>query len=379
MSSAPKLVEQDQSSDTWSIVRAQLRNFGAPRIIIIALFLFLLIVVHFADMNLPSFLGDILNRWGLFGILVLAMVPGIQSGITLNFGVSVGILGGMVGGVLAIEMNHRGFFDFITNETLFPIAIAVAAIVIGVVLATGMGILYGMLLNRVKGSEMAITVYVSWAVVSLFNILWARFPVTAGRMVLPATGVGLRQMINLQDDYGGAFSNLWRFDIQFASGRLTIRTGLLLVFFLFCLFVYLFQKSRTGMKMSAAGANPAYATASGINVNKMRILGTTISTVLGAVGIIVYSQGFGFLQMYSAPLMMGFTTVASVLIGGASIKRARVFDVLLGALLFNGILAVALPLTTRFIPDVPAIPEILRMIIMNGIILFALTRAKGAG
>jgi len=151
------------------------------------------------------------------------------------------------------------------------------------------------------------------------------------------------------------------------------------VFFLFCLFVYLFQKSRTGMKMSAAGANPAYATASGINVNKMRILGTTISTVLGAVGIIVYSQGFGFLQMYSAPLMMGFTTVASVLIGGASIKRARVFDVLLGALLFNGILAVALPLTTRFIPDVPAIPEILRMIIMNGIILFALTRAKGAG
>jgi len=374
MSSAPKVLEKEQN-ETLNSIRKHLSNFGTPRIIIIVFFLALLVVVHFAGMNLPSFLGDILTRWGLFGILVLAMVPGIQSGITLNFGVSIGIIGGMVGAVLAIEMNHRGVFNFVTNETLFPIAIAVAAILIGVVLATIMGILYGMLLNRVKGSEMAITVYVGWAVVSLFNVLWARFPVTAGRMVLPATGVGLRQMINLQDDYGGAFNNLFRFQI----GAMNVNTGLLLVFFLFCLFVYLFQRSRTGMRMSAAGANPAYATASGINVNRMRILGTTISTVLGAVGIIVYSQGFGFLQMYNAPLMMGFTAVASVLIGGASIRRARVFDVLLGALLFNGILTVALPLTTRFIPDVPGIPEMLRLIISNGIILFALTRAKGAG
>lgn len=375
LSSIPEVIEKEEN-ETWKSIKRQLNNFGAPRIIIIVTFLILLLLVHIFDMNLPSFFGDVLRRWGMFGIIVLAMVPGIQSGITLNFGVSIGILGGMVGGVLAIEMNHRGMFAaFEGNPTLLPIMIALAAILIGAVLATGMGILYGMLLNRVKGSEMAISAYVGFAVVNLFNILWARFPVTSGRMILPATGFGLRQMINLQDDYGDAFNSLFRFTI----GGMTVHTGLLLVFFLFCFFMYLFLRSRTGMRMSAAGANPAYARASGINVDKMRILGTTISTVLGAVGIVVYAQSFGFLQLYNAPMMMGFTAVASVLIGGASIRRARVFDVILGAFLFNGILVVALPLATRFIPDVPGIPEMLRLIVTNGIILFALTRAKGAG
>ena len=130
------------------------------------------------------------------------------------------------------------------------------------------------------------------------------------------------------------------------------------------------------MMMSAAGSNPSYARASGIDVEKMRIIGTTISTVLGAVGIIVYAQSFGFLQMYNAPLMMGFTAVASVLIGGASVRRARVFDVLLGAFLFNGILTIALPLANEMLPDVAGVPEMLRLIITNGIILYALTKAK---
>jgi simple sugar transport system permease protein len=133
------------------------------------------------------------------------------------------------------------------------------------------------------------------------------------------------------------------------------------------------------MMMSAAGANPNYARASGISVDKMRIIGTTISTCLGAVGIIVYAQSFNFLQLYNAPLMMGFTTVASVLIGGATVRRAKVFDVLLGAFLFNGILVIALPLAIQLLPEefAAGVPEMLRLIISNGIILYALTKVKG--
>jgi simple sugar transport system permease protein len=140
--------------------------------------------------------------------------------------------------------------------------------------------------------------------------------------------------------------------------------------------MYLFTKSRTGMRMAAAGSNPEYARASGINVDKMRILGTTISTALGAFGIVVYAQSFGFMQMYTAPLMMGFTAVASVLIGGASVKRAKVSDVLLGALLFNAILVIALPLANNLLPGYPGLPEILRITISYGIILYSLTTTK---
>lgn len=357
------------------LVKRILADFGLPRIIILSFFILLFVLAGIYSMDLPSFFGDVLRRWGMFGILVLAMVPSIQSGIGPNFGVTVGITGGLLGAVLSIEMNHAGVFDFIASPVLHSITLAIVAIAIGATIATGMGILYGMLLNRVKGSEMAVSVYVGFSAVALFNIVWALIPVRSSIMILPATGRGLRQMINLRDDFGGAFNDLFRFSI----GTFTMHTGLLLVFFLSCLLMWIFTRSRLGMMMSAAGSNPSYARASGINVEKMRILGTAISTALGAVGIIVYAQSFGFLQMYNAPLMMGFTAVASILIGGASVKRARVFDVLLGAFLFNGILTIALPLANVMLPEVAGVPEMLRLIITNGIILYALTKVKGGG
>ncbi|MDR0512905.1 MAG: ABC transporter permease [Treponema sp.] len=352
-----------------------LTDFGLPRLIILSMFVLLFVLAGIYRMDLPSFFGDVLRRWGMFGILVLAMVPGIQSGIGPNFGVTVGIVGGLLGAVLSIEMNHAGVFDFIANPAVHSVVLAMVAIIIGAAIGTGMGILYGMLLNRVKGSEMAVSVYVGFSAVAVFNILWALIPVRASIMILPATGRGLRQMINLRDDFGGAFNELFSFRI----GTFTMHTGLLLVFFIACFLMWIFTKSRLGMMMSAAGSNPQYARASGIKVEKMRILGTAISTALGAVGIIVYAQSFGFLQMYNAPLMMGFTAVASVLIGGATVRRARVFDVLLGALLFNGILTVALPLANVMLPNVAGVPEMLRLIITNGIILYALTKVKGDG
>ena len=39
--------------------------------------------------------------------------------------------------------------------------------------------------------------------------------------------------------------------------------------------------------MQAVGNNPRFAESVGINVDKMRIIGTVFSTVLGAVGILV--------------------------------------------------------------------------------------------
>ena len=354
-------------------IKKILLDFGLPRLIILALFALLFIMAGIYGMNIPSFLGDALRRWGMWGILVLAMVPGIQSGIGPNFGVTVGIVGGLLGAVLSIEMNNYGLFDFIASPAGRSVALATVAILISAALGVGLGILYGMLLNRVKGSEMAVSVYVGFSAVAAFNIVWALLPVRSSILILPATGSGLRQVINLRDDFGGAFNDILSFEI----GAFAVPTGLLLLFFICCLLMWLFTKTRLGMMMSAAGSNPGYARASGINVDRMRILGTAISTSLGAVGIVVYAQSFGFLQMYNAPLMMGFTAVASVLIGGATVKRARVFDVLLGAFLFNGILTIALPLANVMMPDIPGVPEMLRLIITYGIILYAMTKAKG--
>ncbi|HHV39602.1 MAG TPA: ABC transporter permease, partial [Tepidimicrobium sp.] len=122
-------------------------------------------------------------------------------------------------------------------------------------------------------------------------------------------------------------------------------------------------------------APAAFTEAAGINSDQTRTIGVILSTVLGAIGIVVYAQSYGFVQLYMAPLMMGFPAVAAILIGGASLQRATIGHVLLGAVLFQTLLTIALPVTSRVIQG--DISEVARLIISNGMILYALTRGDG--
>ena len=70
--------------------------------------------------------------------------------------------------------------------------------------------------------------------------------------------------------------------------------------------------------------------------------------MLGAVGILIYSQSYGFLQLYEGPMFMPFVAVAAVLIGGASVKKATISHVIIGTVLFLGIQVVAVPVANAF-------------------------------
>ena len=227
-------------------------------------------------------------------LLVLAMLPGIQCGISLNLGLPIGIIGGL----LCIEFGMSGF-----TGLFFAIAV-------GLVIAAATGWLYGLLLNRLKGSEMSVTTYVGFSVVSLMCIAWLVLPFKSPIMKWPL-GNGLRTTIGLQTSYRHVLNDFLSFEIF----GITIPTGLLLFFALCCLLVWLFMRSKTGIAMSAAGANPRFAAATGINVDRMRIIGTMLSTMLAAVGIIVYGQSYGFMQLYQAPRQMGFLAASAILIG----------------------------------------------------------------
>ena len=348
-------------------------KFGLPRVIIVSFFLFLIAAAGMFQMNLMQLLSDCLRRWGMYGILALAMVPAVQCGIGLNFGISMGIVGGLLGGLIVIQFRVAEMPSLVAVHPLFAMWVAVLlAIVIGVLLATGIGYLYGLLLNRVKGSEMTVTTYVGFSIIAFMNMMWMLLPFTDGELIWPNAGKGLRNTISL----AASFSNVMNNTLAFTIGGVTVPTGLLLFFFLMCFLVWLFMRSKTGMAMSAAGANPMFATAAGINVNKMRIIGTVLSTVLAAVGILVYAQGFGFIQLYNGPMMMGFTSVAAVLIGGASPRKARIAHVLIGTFLFQGIMALGLPVANQFIPE-SNLSEVARLIISNGIIIYALSQVKG--
>ena len=364
--------------------KGALRRAGLPRVIILGFFLLLLAAAGALGMDLGQLLGDMLRRWGMYGVLALAMVPAVQCGIGLNFGISLGIVGGLLGGLAVIELEVAKSPALLAagarllGEEKGPLlaqwAAVLAAILMGAALAAGIGWLYGLLLNRVKGSEMTVTTYVGFSIIAFMNIVWTVLPFRSGELIFPNAGQGMRNTISL----ASSFSQVMNRTLAFSVGPVAVPTGLLLFFFLCCLLVWLFLRSRTGAAMGAAGQNPAFARASGIRVGRMRLLGTTLSTVLAAVGILVYAQGYGFMQLYNGPMQMGFTSVAAVLIGGATPRRAGISHVLIGTFLFQGILTLGLPVANLFIPG-SNLSEVMRLIISNGIILYALTQTGGGG
>ncbi len=334
-------------------------KFGLPRLIITGFFILICIISVFVGLPFDSMLSDIIRRFGMYGILVLAMVPAIQSGIGPNFALPLGILCGLLGGMISMEL---GFVDAMGFWS---------AIIISLPFAVITGWLYGLMLNKIKGSEMLVATYMGFSAVAFMCIMWILLPFKHPEMVWPI-GRGLRVTVSLDSTYAQILNKFWAFKI----GGVNIPTGLLLFFLGSCLVVWLFTRSKIGIAMKAAGDNPKFAVASGINVDRCRIIGTTLSTILGALGIIVYAQSFGFFQLYMAPQFMAFGAVAAILIGGASAKRAKISHVILGVFLFQGMLTVALPVANELIKE-GNLSEVLRFIVQNGIILYALTQVGG--
>ena len=334
-------------------------KMGVPRLIIGGFYVLLCLLALILNLSLPTQLSNTLVRMGMNGILVLSMLPGIQCGISLNLGMPIGIIGGLIGGLLCIELGIPGFAGFVFS------------CVVGVAISAATGYAYGWLLNRLKGDEMSVTTYVGFSIVSLMCIGWLVLPFKSPIMKWPL-GDGLRTTIGLQSAYKHVLNNFLSFKVL----GITIPTGLLLFFALCCFLLWLFMRSKTGIAMSAAGANPRFAAATGINVDKMRILGTVISTMLAAVGIIVYGQSYGFMQLYQAPRQMGFLAASAILLGGATTSRAKISHVVVGTFLFQGVLTLSMPVANALIPG-STISETLRILISNGIILYALTKSGG--
>ena len=335
-------------------------KLGIPRVIIGVFFILLCFMTLWYDLSLSTLLSNTIVRMGMNAIMVLAMVPGIQCGISLNLGLPIGLVAGLIGGLLTIELGIPGWGGF-----LF-------AIVSGSALAAVCGYLYALMLNRLKGSEMSVTTYVGFSIVSLMCIAWLVLPFKSLKLRWPL-GTGLRNTIGLD---GTNFRHILNDFLAFQIGDFTIPTGLLLGMLFSCFGVWMFSRSRTGQAMQAVGNNPRFAESVGINVDKMRIIGTVFSTVLGAVGILVYSQSYGFMQLYTAPRQMGFIAASAILIGGASTSRCKISHVLIGTFLFQGVLTLGMPVANVLVPGY-TISETLRILISNGIILYALTKSGG--
>lgn len=334
-----------------------INKLGWPRLIIALFLIALFVAAPFFGVRLDTSINDVLVRFGMSAIMVLSMVPMIQSGCGLNFGIPVGLIAGMIGAVMSLELNLTGF-----------LGISVA-MVIGLAVAAVFGYLYGQLLNRVKGDEMIIATYVGFSFVFFMNMMWLILPFSNPASVQGFKGEGLRVTISVEQYWIHQLSDFLKIKI---NNYLTIPTGMFITFAVMAFLVWLFFKTKTGTAITAVGSNPDFARASGISIDKMRIISVILSTMIAAVGMIVYQQSFGFIQMYNSPLAFVFPSVAAILLGGASVNKASITNVIIGTILFQGILTMT-PSVINSAIEID-VSEIIRIIVSNGMIVYALTR-----
>ena len=220
-------------------LQAMIAEYGVPRMMITGFLLLLFIMTPFVGVNLPMQITNVINRFSWNAVLVLAMVPMIHSGCGLNFGLPLGVISGLLGGTLSIQLGFERFG-------------AMGSFLMAILIAT------------------------------------------------------------------------------------------------------------------------PFAKAAGINVDRIRTLSVVMSTWLGAIGILIYQQGFGFLQLYNAPNNLTLPTVSAILIGGALVNKATIGNVIIGTILFQGMVTLT-PTVMNAIVHMD-MSEVIRNIVSNGMILYALTR-----
>ncbi len=383
-------------------VLAMLRNHAVP-----VTFLLVSLALCIASRQSASFLtGEILNRLVRNSFTTLSLLIPVLAGLGLNFGIVIGAMAGQMAIVTVVHWNLTGFSAL---GTAWILALPIAVI---------FGWLVGCLFNRAKGREMVTGLIAGFFSNGLYQLLFlflvgSLIPFSNPDLILPQ-GFGLRNTVNLKSmeyslddvasvswmagkgmevrlagkvvrkpeapaaDPDNPFAALRAMSASFSPPiKLPLATAGIIV--LLCVGIRRLLRTKLGQDMRAVGQDMHIAAVAGIPVDQVRMVAVILSTVLAAWGQIIYLQNMGTLNTYSSHEQIGMFAVASLLVGGATVSRATVWQALMGTLMFHT-LFVTSPLAGKHLMGDPQIGEYFRVFIAYGVIAVALAlHAWGGG
>jgi len=307
----------------------------------------------------PVFLcNEVLTRFIRDAVLVLALLIPIAAGMGINFAITVGAMSAQVGFLTAIIMNIWG----LAGLSVTLLVTLVAAIVTGW--------LVGLILNRVKGKEMITTIIIGFLANGLYQFVYlvgyGTFIPAFNQEILLSRGIGVRNMVDLAG-YRNLMENIWMIEV----GDIHIPLFMIMVVLLFCVVVAYIMNTRFGQRVRAVGQDMEKAAALGIDVNKTRLQAIILSTVLAGLGQILYLQNIGMINVYTAHMNSDIFSAAALLAGGATLKEARVRNVILGIFLFHTLFIVS-PQAGQNLLGNAALGEYFRSFVAYGTIALAL-------
>lgn len=381
---------------------------------VMILFVALSIVCLLASgQNLNKVLGDLTGRMGRNIFIVLALIIPVVAGMGINFAITIGAMAAQIACLWTVEWGISGL----------PGMLLAAAITVP--LASFFGFLIGKLMNKMKGQEMIGSLILGYFANGLYQLLFLfvfgnLIPLNAPGLVVKGS-TGVANTIDLSTDRGFkyALDDVWRMPLLDALylvlgiaaaiilvmmllkkikqqrgliiiGIMAVVAGLTFippiaaifenisapmatfgVVALLCLFNTALLKTRLGQNFRAVGQNRTVANASGINVDRVRIIAIMISTVLAGWGQLIFVQNMGSFQTYGAHEQVGLYAGAAILVGGASIRKATNSQAILGCILFH-LMFIVVPDAGKLLSSDASIGEYLRAFISYGVIALAL-------
>ncbi len=315
--------------------------------------------------------NEVMTRLGRNAFLIISLLIPVIAGMGMNFGMTLGAMAGEIGLILVADWQVWGIPGLIL------------AAIISIPISVLLGLLIGKLLNMAKGREMITSYMIAFAMDGVYQfvvlfMMGSVIPIAHNTLKLPR-GYGIRNTVSLLN-MRQSLDNLLAVNI----GSVKVPVLTLLIVAAACLFVVWFRRTKLGQDMRAVGQDMEVARDAGINVERTRIIAMIISTVLAGFGMIIYLQNIGNIPTYTAHTQIGMFCIAAILVGGASVDKAGIGNVFLGAILFHTMFIVA-PKTGTAITGDSMIGEYFRVFVSYAVITVALVmyetkkrRAKSA-
>lgn len=354
---------KDKQNSTYNfgeLIVTFISKYPVP-IMFIVFLLFTVPASHFT----PKYLvNELLTRLARNSFLVLALLLPIMAGMGINFAMVLGAMSGQIALILITDWSIVGIPGFFL------------AILISLPIAVLLGFLCGYILNRAKGREMVTSMILGFFMNGFYQfiVLYLMGPVIPikNKLLLLSRGFGIRNAINLQ-----AIRQCMDDLIPITILKTQVDPGIKIPFAtfifiaIFCLFILWFKKTKLGQDMRAVGQDRLIAESSGIASDKTRLLSIVISTVLAAIGQIIFLQNVGTISTYNSHDMTGQFAAASLLVGGATVSSANIGNVFLGVTLFH-LMFIVSPMAGKNLLGNAQVGEYFRVFVSYGIIAIAL-------
>lgn len=324
----------------------------------ISIFVLAVISFQLADVSFNYLAGEVYTRFVRNILFTLALILPVTCGMGINFAIVVGAISAQMAVVLSIDFMLEGI----------PALLFVTAV--SIVLSVIFGSMVAGLLNRARGKEMIVSIMIgqlsSVIYQFIFMVVYGMFLKPVNQDILLERGIGVRSMLDAKN-ISSVFKSIMPF--QFDGKTYSFFPVILIV--IFSLILFYIHRTRLGTLAKAVGTDINTAETLGIKSNRIRSICIVLSTVFAAMSQVIFIADFGTINVYTGHQGLDTFAAAAILVGGASIREAKMRNCFMGVVLFHA-LFITSPMAGQNLFNNPSVGEYFRSFLAYGVIVIAI-------